>query len=359
MASIFYSMAGEGRGHATRVRTVTEALRGRHEVTLLAPGDAYELLEPAYRGASDVRIQRIPGLRFAYDGKHKVAPLGTGRLVARYLRSLSQILDDLADLMRFHEADLLLTDYDPGGPRAAQRAGVPYVALDHQSFFTYSDLSWLPGRLRRRGALVRSINWALYHGQRHTISSSFFRPDPLPGAKEVTFVGSMLRQPILDAEVRTGDHVTAYCRRQVQENVLDALAAAPCPVQVFGLGEREPRGAIEFFPISEQGFIDSLTTARAVVASAGNQLLGEAVYLGKPFLALPEVGQYEQEINVCWLERMGAGRGMDPRKLTADALARFLDECDRYRDKADQDFAAGNAAAVAAIEAQLAAIGAA
>jgi uncharacterized protein (TIGR00661 family) len=353
VASIFYSMAGEGRGHATRVRTVTDALRGQHEITLLAPGDAYELLADAYRGASDVRIQRLPGLRFAYDAKHKVAPLRTARLVTRYLWSLGQILDDVADLMRFHRADLLLTDYDPGGPRAAERAGVPYVALDHQSFFTYSDLSWLPGRLRRRAWFVKRINHALYHGQRHTISSSFFRPDPLPGARDVTFVGSMLRAPIRAATPTTGDHVVAYCRRQVQENVLDALAAASCPVHVFGLGEREPRGAIEFFPVSEAGFIESLCSARAVVASAGNQLLGEALYLGKPFLALPEVGQYEQEINVAWLERMGAGVGLDPRRLDLAFLNRFLDECDRYRDVVDREFAAGNAAAVAAIETQL------
>lgn len=351
-------MAGEGRGHATRVRTITEALRGRHELTLLAPGDAYELLEPAYRGADDVRVQRLPGLRFAYGAKHQVAPLGTARLVARYLRSLSQILDDVADMMRFHGADLLLTDYDPGGPRAATRAGVPYVALDHQSFFTYSDLSWLPGRLRRRAALVKSINWALYHGQRHTISSSFFRPEPKPGVTDVTFVGSMLRAPIRAASPVFGEHVTAYCRRQVQENVLATLAAAPCPVQVFGLGERPARGSISFHPVSEDGFIASLSTARAVVASAGNQLLGEALFLGKPFLALPEVGQYEQEINVAWLERMGAGRGLDPRRLTSEVLARFLDESERYRDAVDREFAAGNDAAVAAIEAQLAALGA-
>ncbi|MCP5528711.1 MAG: hypothetical protein H7A47_18120, partial [Verrucomicrobiales bacterium] len=32
MARIFISMSGEGRGHATRVRAVTEALRAQHEV---------------------------------------------------------------------------------------------------------------------------------------------------------------------------------------------------------------------------------------------------------------------------------------------------------------------------------------
>jgi uncharacterized protein (TIGR00661 family) len=354
VAHIFYSMAGEGRGHATRVRTVTDILRTRHEVTLLAPGDAYELLEPAYRG-SNVRVQRLPGLRFAYDRQQRISELGTARLVARYLRAMGQVLDDVAALMRFHRADLLITDYDPGGPRAAKRAGVPYVALDHQSCFTFGDFAWLPGPLRRRAQLVRAINWALYHEQVHTISSSFFRPEPLPGARDVTFVGSMLRANLLAATPTFGEHLTAYCRRSVTPNVLDALAASPLPVELFGLGEQAPRGAIRFRAISESAFVESLATCRAVVASAGNQLLGEALYLGKPFLALPEVGQHEQAINVAWLERLGAGRGIDPRRLTAADVATFLEGSERLRNRVDRAFAAGNSAAVAALEAVLAA----
>jgi len=353
VAHIFYSMAGEGRGHATRVRTVTDLLRTRHEVTLLAPGDAYELLEPAYRG-TDVRVQRLTGLRFAYDRRQRISQLGTARLVARYLRAMGQVLDDVAALMRFHRADLLITDYDPGGPRAARRAGVPYVALDHQSCFTFGDFSWLAAPLRRRVQLVRAINWALYHEQVHTISSSFFRPDPLPGARDVTFVGSMLRANLLAATPAFGEHVTAYCRRTVTENVLEALAAAPLPVELFGLGEHAPRGAIRFRAISESAFMESLATCSAVIASAGNQLLGEALYLGKPFLALPEVGQHEQAVNVAWLERLGAGRGIDPRRLGAAEVATFLEQAPGFRERVDRSFAAGNAAALAALEAVLA-----
>jgi UDP:flavonoid glycosyltransferase YjiC (YdhE family) len=91
------------------------------------------------------------------------------------------------------------------------------------------------------------------------------------------------------------------------------------------------------------------------VASAGNQLLGEALYLGKPFLALPEVGQHEQAINVAWLERLGAGRGIDPRRLAAADVATFLEGSETLRNRVDRAFAAGNEAAVAAVEAVLAA----
>ena len=56
MATIFYSLSGEGRGHATRVRAVVEELRKRHRVVIYAPGHAYELLLPVYEG-TDVDIR--------------------------------------------------------------------------------------------------------------------------------------------------------------------------------------------------------------------------------------------------------------------------------------------------------------
>src|SRR5215471_2916512 len=71
MASVIYAMSGEGRGHATRARVVVEALRARHRLTLFASGHAYDLLVPRYRG-SDVRVVRVPGLRFAYGAPGRV-----------------------------------------------------------------------------------------------------------------------------------------------------------------------------------------------------------------------------------------------------------------------------------------------
>lgn len=43
MARVFVSLAGEGRGHATRVRALVEMLRGRHEVVLFASHVAHQL----------------------------------------------------------------------------------------------------------------------------------------------------------------------------------------------------------------------------------------------------------------------------------------------------------------------------
>ena len=358
MATIFYSMAGEGRGHATRVRTVVEALADRHRFVLLAPDDAHDYLSGLYgpdapERRDSVEVRRIPGLRFAYDTKERVHWPKTLARAASYLKGLGSFTRELGAQMERDGADLLVTDYDPGAPRAAERIGLPYVALDHQSLFTFGDLSFLPGRLRRRASVIGRFNTLYYRRQVHTISSSFYRPQPKPSAREVTFVGTMLRPILLDRTPTVGDHVLAYCRRDMPANVLESLADAEREVRVYGLGEQPARGSLTFRAISEEGFVEDLASAFAVVASAGNQLIGECLYLAKPMLALPEAGQDEQAINGVLLERMGGGVACDPLALEGARLREFLAERELYRADVDRAFAHGTPAAVEALEAVL------
>jgi uncharacterized protein (TIGR00661 family) len=352
MAKIFYSMAGEGRGHATRVRTLVEDLRKRHELILLAPGDAYELLEGAYRG-SEVRVERLPGLRFVYDARQRVHYPRTLARSVEYLRGLPELKRQLGQRFERERADLLITDYDPGAPRAAEAVGLPYMAVDHQSLFNFGDLSFLPRGLRLRAAGIARFNRLYYQRQVHTVSSSFFKPEPKPGVHNVTFVGTLLRPALLAAKVEAGAHAVAYCRRSMPSNVLEALAGLPIEVRVYGLGEAADRGNLRFRAISEQGFIADLCSARCVIGTAGNQLIGEALYLGKPVFALPEAGQYEQEVNGHLLERMGGGTFLAPEALRREPLQRFLSELPRYAGTVDREFAAGNRRALEAIEAVL------
>ena len=115
--------------------------------------------------------------------------------------------------------------------------------------------------------------------------------------------------------------------------VLDLLAESPIPVRVYGLGEREPRGSITFCKIDEVTFLEDLASSQAVVAAAGNQLLGEALYFGKPVLALPELSHHEQCINACFLKQLGGGDWRHLEKFNTDDLKAFLSDLDKYREQ--------------------------
>ena len=67
-----------------------------------------------------------------------------------------------------------------------------------------------------------------------------------------------------------------------------------------------------------------------MIASAGFTLMGEAVYLRRPMLAVPVGGQFEQVLNARYLEARGLRPGAD--ELTDERLAAFLErlpDCER------------------------------
>lgn len=354
MARIAYSCAGEGRGHATRVRTLTDLLRDRHEITILAPRDAFALLSPAYLG-SDVRVLRLPGLFFHYGRRGQLHYPRTALGALRYLAGLPALVEDLAQFLVSERFDLVLTDFDPGLPRAARRAGVPYLSVDHQSFLRVSDLSALPGDLRRHARFMEWIVRAYYDRPVHRVSSSFYRPPLRPGLSGVTQVGCLLRPALLALEPTHGDHLAAYFRRPLAPNVTAALARSPHPVRLYGLGEQPSEGSLSYHPISETGFLADLASCRALVTTAGNQLVGEAHYLGKPVLAIPEPGNQEQRINAWFLEQAGGGEAADHRTFSPQTLTAFLTRAESHANRIDRSFACGNDATVQAVEAILAA----
>ena len=95
-----------------------------------------------------------------------------------------------------------------------------------------------------------------------------------------------------------------------------------------GLTEDEEEGNLRYRPFANEQFVDDLRTCRGVVASAGFSLMSEVVYLRKPMLALPLAGQFEQEMNARYLERLGYGTAADV--LDEAALGRFLQREDDH-----------------------------
>ena len=79
------------------------------------------------------------------------------------------------------------------------------------------------------------------------------------------------------------------------------------------------------------GFIADLAAAGAVVCTAGNQLLSEAIHLGKPVLALPE-DAVEQRLNAEAVRRMGVGTAASLHRLMPGVLRSFLEHADGYAE---------------------------
>ncbi|MEW6336324.1 MAG: glycosyltransferase family protein [Acidobacteriota bacterium] len=348
MARIFYSLSGEGRGHATRVRTVVEMLRPEHEVTVFASGDALEILSRAYRDAG-VEVVAIPGLRFGYSRWGRLALARTALQFLPFLRDFESLVGSLASRIRSDRPDLVITDFEPALPRAARRCGVPFISLNHQHFLLAEDFGEFPLRLRAATALMGLVVSGYYRGQRETVVSSFHHLPLRRGVKGVRQIGTLLRPEVLNASARTGEHLVAYLRRSAPDSALAALNECGRDVHVYGLGERPAGRRLVFRAVDEPTFVADLAGAAALVATAGNQVVGEAIHLGKPVLAMPEIGNAEQEINAHLLALSGCGTWVRLDRLRSEHLRGFLGSLDHYRRRVNATAVDGNLAAFAAV----------
>lgn len=336
MARIFYSMAGEGRGHAARVRTLVEHLRSEHELTLFAPDDAYDFLSRCYgpeNNVPNVCLTRIPGIRFHYSQRR----LDLAKTIASGLyyagRELPRLVRAFRRRIRAERPDLIISDFEPGLPRAARAERVPAMALDHQHVLRAYDLSALPKDLQWHAWSMSWAVWLYYPRMTEVVTSSFYTLPLKPGWQHVHQVGPLIRPEVEHVEPLNGDYLLSYLRANTPESVLQSLESLNCPIKVYGLGERAPQGRLTFCPIHEQKFVVDLAGSRGVICAAGNQLLGESLYLGKPVLAVPEASHHEQCINATYLKQMGVGDWSLLESLDSGILQSFLTRLPLFRER--------------------------
>ncbi len=349
MSRIFYSVGGEGRGHAVRALGMIEELRREHELTVYASAQAYELIRSRYING-EITVRRVPGFCFHYSGTRKLNYPKTVWFGIRYIASLKSLVQRLVKDIEKDLPELAIVDFEPYLPRAALRCGLPFISLDHQHFLITYDLSSLPSRLKRHVAYMAKVVQFYYSGQNETLVSSFYFPPLKRGVRNVKQIGVILRPEILRASTEFRQHVVAYFRRFAPPGMLEALDSCGCEVHVYGLGESAPSGRLRFFQVEPRRFVEDLVTSRALVTTAGNQLVGEALYLRKPILAIPENGNYEQSINGHFLEMTGAGWSVETDCFSKEIVGSFMLNLDRFRYQGDIKRLCGNMEALATVQ---------
>jgi len=335
MARIAISLCGEGRGHASRIAALVKRLPPGNDVRIYAAAEGFEFLARRFPAGGAVRVTEIPGIVFQYtaDRLDNLRSIATG--FHFQVRQLGPLVDRLqADLLEFG-ADLAVTDFEPGLPRAAARLGIPLVSVDHQHFLRAYDLRSLPRPLQLRAWFIGLAVWLYDVRATDTVISAFFRPPLKAGWERVVQVGPLLRPEILAATPTHGDHLLTYLRRHTPSAAVETLSGCGMPVRIYGLGARESIGGASFHDIDERRFVADLAGCRAVVSAAGNQLIGEALHLGKPMLLLPERAHVEQLINSHLLAAMGAGEFCHLESVTSQRVRDFVARLDRYAARAD------------------------
>lgn len=386
---ILYGVAGEGLGHAMRTQAVAQHLLAQgHDVRVLAAGRAADALAPHLP-----YVRRIEGLELAIQG-NQIDRTGTLRHnLSRVVGSVRHNFAAWQDLLHEPAAlemaeplklavnapspvssrqplqlasepsagsagfapDLVISDFESWSWCCARMHGLPFLAIDNcQSINRLAHPKAIREGQRASFELARGIVKAKTPGADHYVVTTFFRTEVIK--KRTTVVPPILRNAALRAIPREGQHVVVYQSAQGWSDLPRVLKRIPnVDFHIYGyrrdISDDVRDDNLLYRPISEHGFLQDLASCRAVIASAGFTLMSEALWLGKPMLAVPLAGQFEQMLNARWLEHLGYG--LMTEELSRKEILRLLERGDACRNKMRRHRQHGNAEAFEVIDSQV------
>ena|ERR1700731_2186568 len=320
MANILYGVNGEGSGHSTRAREVITHLQQQgHKLHIVSFDRGLRNLRESFP------VTEIFGLSLTYvNNRVRYKQTLASNLIkapraARSFKELSHLVDE-------NKIELVITDFEPLSSHVGHHKRLPVIAIDNQHAITNATVS-LPRGFKRDVAAVKIITRMMTpHADAYLVLSFF----PAPAKKRNTFLfPPILRQEVLSAKPQTGDYVLVYVTSPAKE-LAALLKQVRCKFVAYGFGIEGQEGNILFKKPSMDGFLRDLIGAKAVIANAGFSLVSEALYLDKPYLAMPVKNQFEQTFNAYHVNKLGYGAWWED--LGKEQVESFLFNLPFYAD---------------------------
>lgn len=316
---ILYGVSGDGFGHSSRAKVVGSYLKDwGHDVKVLTYGRAYEVLKNEFDifEVSGMEIQFVKGeLKKRSTIKHNV------KVIADNLSKWRRF----DALMKDYDPDLCISDMEPIVPILRFWFKKPLICLDNQHRITHLKLD-VPKKYYADYMVAKTVVANFVSKAEHFIITSFSNPeikDP-----NTTIVPPVIREEVKRLRPSKGHRVLVYLTRENQ-SVIDILKQFNEEFVVFGYNVSRREKNLEFR--ERDFFLDELKDCKAIIATAGFTLMSEALYLKKPYLALPLRGQFEQILNALFLEQAGYGDYSDD--LQEEEVSDFLAKMESYRQE--------------------------
>lgn len=320
---ILYGVFGEGMGHAIRSRVMIDHLSKKHNVQIVASRKAYMYLSRFFENIHEIEgyevtiednmINRVKSLK----GLIRDIPEKSARNIKEFLKIT----------MKF-SPDAVISDFESFSYTFARFQDVPIISIDNIQILDRCNIL-VPSKYLEDFLVAKAIVHGKLANCYHYIISSFFQAEVMK--KNTSLFPPILRSEILTAKQDEADHVLVYQTSTTNPKLIQILKKIDENFIVYGYGENKKVDNITFKDFSEDGFITDLSSATAVIANSGFTLIGEALYLQKPYLAVPLKKQFEQILNGLYIEKLGYGESQ--MELDANNIKKFLKNQDHYRVK--------------------------
>ncbi len=322
VAHIVYGISGEGSGHSSRAREILNHLQSRgHQVKVATYDRGYHNLQ------HDFDCLEIAGLTIV-SRDNQVSPL---RTLTHNLAAIPSGKESLATvrhhLFKAFTPDCVVTDFEPMTAYLAHHYDIPLITLDNQHRLRYMVYP-CPKRYKKDALLTEALIRAMVPKPDVSLITTFYF-DVLKNTRSFLFP-PILRQAVLQLQPTQGDHVLVLVYVTAGfESLLDELSKFTREqFWVYGYERNDRVGPLQFKPFSQDGFLQDLAAAKGVITTAGFTLITKSLYLGKPYLALPMSGQFEQILNSLMLSKLGYG--CHALRLDRNTVAAYLYHLPEY-----------------------------
>lgn len=286
----------------------------------------------------DAPVDYLESPNFIYDARHRaIRPLATLAHTARSLPRFHASLRRIDAHLRRYRPDVVINFFEPLGGLyyARYRPTTPMVAIAHQYVYLHPAYRFPAGQSLKRAATRRFTRLTALGATRTLGLALHPMPEPALGLgadhdetlailppllrdavfrqtaarQEPFFLAYLLNSGYADEIIRWHTHNPS----QVLHCFWDNRAAAP--VEHYD-------ATLTFHRLDDEKFLALMARCRGLITTAGFEAVCEAMYLGKPVLAVPVEGHYEQYCNS--LDAVAAGAGLASRHFDIDRFARYV-----------------------------------
>ncbi|MBI5148221.1 hypothetical protein HZA33_00915 [Candidatus Pacearchaeota archaeon] len=316
---ILYGVCGDGFGHSSRAIVIGKFLQSKgHKIKIVAYGLAYKVLNNKFD------TEKVKGLKLFFKN-------GNINYSRTFFDNLKAIHDNIKNISRFQklikefQPELCISDMEPAVPLLAYWYKIPLISIDNQHRITNFKIG-VPSKYYKDFFLARFFINRIVPSANYFIVTSF---SELKKIKKNTYiVPPFIREDVRKAKSKRGNEILVYLTRK-NARIINTLKKINEKFIIYGYNIKKKTENLEFR--EKESFLEDLRNCRAVISTAGFTLISEAIYLKKPYFALPLKGQFEQVLNALFIKKAGFGDYAD--ELSKQDLESFLNNLKKYRER--------------------------
>ncbi|MBO4738560.1 MAG: glycosyltransferase [Bacteroidales bacterium] len=302
-----FVIQGEGRGHFSQAIALQQKLQvNGHEVEQVLIGKSPFRKIPDYVTLSfKDKIQCFDSPNFLPTKRYTPLLLSIVYNLWHAKRYFAA-MRFLKNAINQSKADRVINFYEPMLGLTYKRYAIakPMICIAHQYAYLHKEYVF-PKCFVLRKYFLKRLTQITAWGAMRKIGLSFENMPDVP-QQNLYIIPPLLRQDILNAKSENIAQKDYYLVYLLNDGFLQDFEnhVLKSDIIVFSAQEsisKNPR--IHFQKMADQAFVNALLSAKAVVTTAGFELVAEAMFLDKPLLLIPV--NFEQKTNAFSAQKVG------------------------------------------------------